>query len=147
MWKTAFKNFEVIWSAEADHTAQKKKFCIKDFFSKCDQIRSLLRIWSHWLKKCSTENFFFVQCERWCKIWNPYESWIPNSEYNSHFTLLHRSNRKSSKWSLDKDVVYLKDLGYLWGLLWALSVERKSVNHLGSLYIQVAQNWRNQWRN
>ena len=24
-----------------------KKFCIKDFFSKCDQVRSFLRIWSH----------------------------------------------------------------------------------------------------
>ena len=26
------------------HTAQKMKFSIKDFFSKCDQIRSFLRI-------------------------------------------------------------------------------------------------------
>ena len=32
-------------------TAQKMKFSIKDFFSKCDQIRSFLRIWSHLLKK------------------------------------------------------------------------------------------------
>ena len=30
------------------HTAQKMKFSIKDFFSKCDQI---LWIWSHLLKK------------------------------------------------------------------------------------------------
>ena len=27
------------------------KFSIKDFFSKCDQIRRKLRIWSHLLKK------------------------------------------------------------------------------------------------
>ena len=27
--------------------AQKMMFSIKDFFSKCDQIRSFLRIWSH----------------------------------------------------------------------------------------------------
>ena len=27
------------------------KFAIKDFFSKCDQIRSFPRIWSHLLKK------------------------------------------------------------------------------------------------
>ena len=33
---------------------KKIKFSIKDFFSKCDQIR----IWSH-LKKSLTENFFF----------------------------------------------------------------------------------------
>ena len=35
------------------------KFFIKDFFSKCDQIRSFLRIWSHLLKKYLMENFIF----------------------------------------------------------------------------------------
>ena len=40
-------------------TAQKMKFSIKDFFSKCDQIRSFLRIWSHLLKKSFMENFTF----------------------------------------------------------------------------------------
>ena len=40
-------------------TAQKKKFSIKDFFSKCDQIRSFLRIWSHLPKKPLMENFIF----------------------------------------------------------------------------------------
>ena len=40
-------------------TAQKMKFSIKDFFSKCDQIRSFLRIWSHVLKKSLMENFIF----------------------------------------------------------------------------------------
>ena len=38
-------------------TAQKTKFSIKDFFSKCDQIRSKLRVWSHLMKKSLTENF------------------------------------------------------------------------------------------
>ena len=33
------------------------KFSIKDFFSKCDQIRTKLRIWSHLLKKSLVENF------------------------------------------------------------------------------------------
>ena len=32
-------------------TAQKMKFSIRDFFSKCDQIRMKLRIWPHFLKK------------------------------------------------------------------------------------------------
>ena len=41
-------------------TAQKMKFPINDFFSKCDQIRRKLRIWSHLLKKSLMENF--VQC-------------------------------------------------------------------------------------
>ena len=36
------------------------KLPIKDFFSKCDQIRSKLRIWSHLLKKSSMENFIFL---------------------------------------------------------------------------------------
>ena len=43
----------------ASHTAQKMKFSIKDFFSKCNQIRSFLRIWSHLLKKSFMENFVF----------------------------------------------------------------------------------------
>ena len=40
-------------------TAQKMKFSIKDFFSKCDQIHSLLRIWPHLLKKSLMENIIF----------------------------------------------------------------------------------------
>ena len=40
-------------------TGQKIKFFIKDFFSKCDQLRSFLRIWSHLLKKSLMENFIF----------------------------------------------------------------------------------------
>ena len=35
------------------------KFSIKDFFSKCDQIRRNLRIWSHLLKKPLMGNFIF----------------------------------------------------------------------------------------
>ena len=38
------------------------KFSIKDFFSKCDQTRSFLRIWSHLLKKSLTKLHFFVKC-------------------------------------------------------------------------------------
>ena len=41
------------------------KFSIKDFFSKCDQIRSFLRICSHLLKESSMENFIF------CVVINP----------------------------------------------------------------------------
>ena len=35
------------------------KFSIKDFFSKCDQIRKKLQIWSHLRKKSLMENFTF----------------------------------------------------------------------------------------
>ena len=40
-------------------TTPKKKFFIEDFFGKCDQIRSFLRIWSQLLKKSSMEKFIF----------------------------------------------------------------------------------------
>ena len=39
------------------YTAQKMKFSIKDLFSKWDQTRSFLWIWSHFLKKSLMENF------------------------------------------------------------------------------------------
>ena len=41
------------------NTVQKMKMSIKDFFSKCDQIRSFLQIWSHLLKKSLMENLIF----------------------------------------------------------------------------------------
>ena len=41
----------------------KRNFSIKDFFIKCNQIRSFLLIWSHLLKKSLMENFIFLQ---WC---------------------------------------------------------------------------------
>ena len=42
-----------------NYTTQKIKFSIKDFFSKCDQIRRKMRIWSHLLNKSLMENFIF----------------------------------------------------------------------------------------
>ena len=44
---------------------QKKKFPIKDFFSKCDQIRSFLLIWSHLLRKSLIKNIYFF-CNLFC---------------------------------------------------------------------------------
>ena len=49
-------------------TAQKMKFFIKDFFSKCDQIRSILRIWSNLLKKSLLENFIFCAVYDLCSF-------------------------------------------------------------------------------
>ena len=46
---------------QLNNTAQKLNFAITDFFSKCDQICSFLRIWSHLLKKSVKENSFFEQ--------------------------------------------------------------------------------------
>ena len=42
------------------------KFSIQGFFSKCDQIRRKLRIWSHLLKKFLMENIIFCAvCLNW----------------------------------------------------------------------------------
>ena len=53
---------ENIQTSEMD-TVQKIKFSIVDFFSKCDQIRRNLRIWSHLLKKSVMESFIFCAVE------------------------------------------------------------------------------------
>ena len=43
-------------------TAQKMKFAINDFSSKCNQIRRNLWIWSHLMKKLLMENFWKFLC-------------------------------------------------------------------------------------
>ena len=52
---------------EGMNTAQKINIFIKDFFSKCNQIRiqirSKLRMWSYLLKKSLMENFIFCVME------------------------------------------------------------------------------------
>ena len=50
-------------------TAQKVKFSIKDFYSKCDQIRRKLWIWSHLLKKSLLKNFIFCTVRNLCKMY------------------------------------------------------------------------------
>ena len=40
-------------------TVQKTKFSFKDFYSKCEQIRRKLRVYSHLLNNSLTENFIF----------------------------------------------------------------------------------------
>ena len=57
------------------HAAQKMKFSIKDFCSKCDQIRSFLLIWSHLLKKFLMEDF------------HRFHRFIQNSWYFTCFSL------------------------------------------------------------
>ena len=42
----------------------KNKISIKDFFSKCDQIRIFLKTWSNLLKKSLMENYIFL-CNDW----------------------------------------------------------------------------------
>ena len=49
----------VLHCRNTQDTAQKMDFSIKDFFSKCAQIRRKLGIWSHLLKESLMENFIF----------------------------------------------------------------------------------------
>ena len=48
-----------IKSESVTDTTQKMKLSSKDFFSKRDQIRMKLRIWSHLLRKSLMGNFIF----------------------------------------------------------------------------------------
>ena len=60
------------------------KFSIKDFFSKCDQIRRELRVWSRLLKKFLMENFVFCAVKKliylFSNLWicNRKELWLEN---------------------------------------------------------------------
>ena len=57
-----FVGFVLTASKNTSHrafTAQKMKFLIKDFFSKCHEIRRKLWIWSHLLKRSVMQNFIF----------------------------------------------------------------------------------------
>ena len=57
------KIWEVFNNTYFEDMAQKMKFSIKDLLSKCGQIRSFMRIWSHLLRKSLIENFIFVPWE------------------------------------------------------------------------------------
>ena len=65
-------------------TAQKMKFSIKYFFSKFDQNRRKLRIWSHLLKNPQWKTSFFVQ---WLTI---------NDHYNSRLSKVIQFEKKQS---------------------------------------------------
>ena len=62
-------------------TAQKMKFSIKDSCSKCDKIRSFLRIWSHLQEKSLTENLIFVQ---WLDILSNVRCWYSSLSITSN---------------------------------------------------------------
>ena len=82
------------------------KFSIKDFFSKCDQIRRKLQIWSHSLKKSFTENFIFcavysydefgMKTRYWQRFFELYPDVILTSEYSYPFRTLFLSKIRPS---------------------------------------------------
>ena len=64
------------------------KFSIKDFLSKCDQIRRKLQIWSHLLKKYLMENSIYLCSE------------IKRKPRMSHF---HEPAYNLNNWNLKKN--------------------------------------------
>ena len=70
---------------QIDTTAQKIKFSIKDFFSKCDQIRKKLQFWSHLLKKSLMENVIF--CAEYLNAREQVEEVVSNKD-GAFLTLL-----------------------------------------------------------
>ena len=94
---------------------KKMKFFIKDFFSKCDRIRSFLRIWSHLLKKSLMQTFTF------CAVFRLYMN-NPKNKYckvlivlSGHTCVLHEVIWMSSSCFLQTKVsmkLYFKLLNW-----------------------------------
>ena len=57
LWTTASEKKNFFWDYQ--DIALKMKFSVKDFFSRCNQICSFLRLWSRLLKKSLIENSIF----------------------------------------------------------------------------------------
>ena len=76
-------------------TAQKMKFPIKDLFSKCDQIRRKLRIWSYLLKKSLMETSFL--CRGNCIVFERIgiQNHLCSLEFVTHQNLEHGTMYKS----------------------------------------------------
>ena len=76
----------------------KMKFSIKDFFSKCDQIRIFLRIWSHLLKKSLMANFTVLQ---WAFYLCNTDKWFTirywNIAYQVYLSADHGSLKRSGE--------------------------------------------------
>ena len=73
------------------------KFSIKDFFSKCDQIRRKPWIWSHLLKKSLMENVIFRAVNSSCVIW----IWIGYIITEHHGNYMLRVNNRNTKTSCE----------------------------------------------
>ena len=79
-------------------TAHKKMSSITDFFNKCDQIRSFLRIWSHLLKKSLMENFIFCAVDVFSGYRNGTLAWnelnkVPTNNYLFKFNNRNTRNK------------------------------------------------------
>ena len=119
-----------IWKHK-HNTTQKMKFFIKGFFSKCDQIRRKLRIWSYFLKKFLMETLFFVQVywfflelERDCSIRTFWKSFMGVKALHKYFQWVFSflSYEINSIGYIDRDVKeHLKDFQEIYARVTFLS--------------------------
>ena len=100
----------------SDFNAQKMKFSIKDFFSKCDQICSFLRIWSHLLKKSLIVNVIFL-----CIVNRKYifpilkDRIVRRNEKNKILCLLEWEHpRRSFNFGFSKGGAYSEEVLFRW---------------------------------
>ena len=77
---------------------KKMMFSLKDFFSKCDQIRNFLRIWSHLIKKSLKENFTFCAVDDGLFLWNSYHVIAKDSSHCKPPTLCDQDLSLSRTW-------------------------------------------------
>ena len=102
-------------------TAQKMKFSIKDFFSKCDQIRSFMRIWSQLLEKFLMENFVFSAVFSFINL-TPVNQKI---NLESHY-LDHKGKKAKTSFPMDLQTIYgwmcciilVGNLEFVWHCFW-----------------------------
>ena len=95
-------------------TAQKMKFSINNFSSKCDQIRRKLQIWSHLLTKSLVENFIFcaVTEDRVMYLFSSKKTCVKESRFfeNSHFCVQMKSSYysdgKHTSWDWGKACLF-----------------------------------------
>ena len=84
------------------------KFPVKDFFSKCDQIRWKLQIWSHLLKKSLMENFIFCAV---IMLYFRFQKLVTDTFYTtSHFIL--RCQCFSGGYFIEKEIFFICSFQY-----------------------------------
>ena len=62
------------------HIAQKMKFSITDFLSKCNQIRRKLQIWSHLMKKSEMKILIFCAVLKRTMTLQNFQKLVSNSK-------------------------------------------------------------------
>ena len=113
----------LVWSTnllEVLITAQEANFSIKNYFSKCDQIRRKLRIWSHLPTKSLMKNFIF------CAV-TYHGGWGRRGGEGRGALIQQKQSKQSNK-------IYLKS---------AIKLSRtsKAYRHGNFEYFQILQVW------